>query len=200
MKDLINRLILLYCIVVFTSCGGDEPVSSEMSYTDVRDGQVYRTIEMNGLTWMIDNMNYSDNDLGWVYRDDISYESPYGRMYDWWMTPQVCPEGWRLPTKEEYEALSEVIADGDMSLKSDEFNLLAGGLRQNNQGQYDNKTEYQSIDSEGFFWTSTEFKQGIVDMNGEEISAFLLYYNETENRIGVFALNKEHGFSVRCVQ
>ena len=197
MKTYITKLTIFYCILLILSCGGDD---NDNTFVDDRDDQVYRTTEINGLTWMTDNMNYAGNDLGWTHLDDPSFAATYGRLYDWSMVSEVCPNSWRLPTQQESETLAQVITDDKMTLLPNELNLIAGGLRQNDQGQYDGKTEYQLFESFGFFWTSTEFIQNRLDINGEEISAHSFYYDKSKNLFGVAPSNKEIAISVRCVR
>lgn len=191
------RLFILLITLSILSCGGND---SDNTFIDIRDGQSYQTTEINDLTWMTDNMNYGKNNLGWTHKDDPSYASTYGRLYDWWMISEVCPDGWRIPTQQEYLSLANSLSDEEMIVLPNTFNFIAGGLRQNNQGQYDDKTEYQLLELLGFFWSSTEFLQDRLDMNGEEISAHALFYNKDNNVVDVAPANKEQGFSVRCVQ
>lgn len=197
MNRLITLITILTIVLALLSCGGD---NEDNTFVDSRDDQTYGTTEINGLTWMTDNMNYEGNNLGWAHLDDPSYTTTYGRLYDWSMASSVCPSGWRLPTQQEVENLTETIANNEMKVQPNEFNLIAGGLRQNDQGQYVDKTEYQLFESFGFFWTSTEVLQDRVDANGEEISAFTLTYDKSKNIVDVAPANKEHGFSVRCVR
>lgn len=205
MKTSINFMLILFLLIAFgISCDEKENPEQEENETfiDPRDGQEYPLVNIGIHTWTAVNLNYKgpSGDLGWVYRDDNSYEEKYGRMYNWDMTSQVCPDGWKLPTKEQYTYLINQIGNAEGVVIDEKFNLIAGGLRQNNQGQYDDKTEYQTIDNEGFFWSASEDFNSMVDNNGNHISSFLLYYNAAENNIGLFGLNKEHGFSVRCVK
>ncbi|MCB9052334.1 MAG: caspase family protein [Lewinellaceae bacterium] len=52
------------------------------SFTDPRDGRTYRTVELNGLRWMAENLNY-DIRGGWFFENDPNTGRQYGRFYDW---------------------------------------------------------------------------------------------------------------------
>ena len=74
------------------------------SMKDPRDGNVYRTIVYDGQTWMAENINYyteSDPTIKNYSVCSQKIKCDYGRFYNADAALKACPEGWRLPKKEE---------------------------------------------------------------------------------------------------
>jgi len=67
------------------------------------DGKMYSTSVINGRRWMRENLNH-DVDGSMCYDNIASNCTIYGRLYNWSAAKDVCPGGWRLPTKEELSA------------------------------------------------------------------------------------------------
>lgn len=97
---------------------GDETIVKDSTITDQRDGQTYRIRRFNHLWWMIDNVNleledslyYKDVYIGrgsYYYDNDPKNGIKYGQLYDLSSALDACPNGWRLPTIKEWEALNE---------------------------------------------------------------------------------------------
>lgn len=109
------------------------------SYLDDRDGHTYRTVKVGDQLWMADNFAYlpsvylassiSANKMRYyVYPGDTSdvevakqseYYQKYGALYNWVAAAGVAPEGWRLPSKADWNALCEYIASENNLSQSD---------------------------------------------------------------------------------
>ena len=87
------------------SKSSDQSDSKLGTYTDPRDGQVYKTVEINGKTWLAENLNYDTSDGCWFYNNDPKNGEQYGRLYTWRSAQKACPPGWHLPTDKEWKAL-----------------------------------------------------------------------------------------------
>ena len=191
--------------------------------TDSRDGQTYKTVTIGIQTWMAQNLNYETAN-SYCYKDSASYCTKYGRLYKWaaamdsvgtWSTNGkgcgynktcsptypvrgVCPEGWHLPTEEEFETLFTAVGGQSIEvLKSTSgwnssdngtdafaFSALPAGDR----------FDFGDYYGEGFlayFWSSTEINSGVAYFMN------LLYDFDDAD---LYNYNKNFGFSVRCLQ
>ena len=113
-------------------------------FTDERDGQTYSTIEIGRQCWMTENLNIGSRIDGAVnqqdngeiekycYGDDEANCDQFGGLYQWDEIMQydtarfnagLCPEGWHLPTMEEWNRLIDYA--GGPSVAGD--SLKAGG-------------------------------------------------------------------------
>ncbi|MDR0330104.1 MAG: hypothetical protein LBH93_00100, partial [Chitinispirillales bacterium] len=82
------------------------PEPSVDTFTDERDGQVYRIVKMpDGRWWMAENLNYDVGDGSRVYDTDPLNAEKYGRLYDWESAKRAAPDGWHLPTRTEWQSL-----------------------------------------------------------------------------------------------
>lgn len=164
-------------------------------YTDMRDGQQYRTVKIGNLVWMGENLNFrADN--SWCSEDDVLRCNQYGRLYDWNTARDACPNGWHLPSRIEWDDLVQATGGSTVAgrkLKSrtqwngmDDFGFsaLPGGYR-------DDQSSITHVDETGFWWSATESESG---------TAYYRAMNSTSaNVVDRDTRHKGEGFSVRCV-
>lgn len=98
--------------------------------TDPRDGQIYKTVTIGSQVWMAENLNYLPEDTvgtiwagksvcgGGEWRSLVEGDcSTYGRLYESSFMnktayiKEICPTGWSLPTKGQYETLISFLGD-----------------------------------------------------------------------------------------
>ena len=184
---------------------GSEAARQIGTFTDKRDGRKYKTAVIGGKTWTAENLNYESSCpegdesicMQWCYGDDKSNCGKYGLLYNWHTARAVCPKGWRLPSREEWDGLVKA-ADGDgKALKSvlgwnengggtDDFGFsaLPGG------GRYADGS-FNHVGKFGYWWTASEGGGG---------GAYGRYISYTKDDVSEGYSDKALGFSVRCLR
>ncbi|MBR4784248.1 MAG: hypothetical protein IK012_03225 [Fibrobacter sp.] len=131
----------------------DSTALEQGTFVDERDGREYKTVGIWTQVWMAENLDYRDSVAmpelegnRWCYDDDVEKCDAYGSIYTCETAKQVCPDGWHLPTKDEwYDMLNFVTSMGGITqtaLRSTSgwirnlngtdaigFNALPGGFR-----------------------------------------------------------------------
>lgn len=179
-------------------------------YTDPRDGQRYQTVEIGNQVWFAENLNYETYN-SWWYDNDPENGETYGRLYTWDAALNACPDGWHLPSDEEWKTLemelgmsqSEADDDGWRGTEQGEHMKSTSGW--NNDGNGTNSSGFSALPggykvsggpfvnlgSKGYWWSSTEFSSSdawnrSIHYDSDDVRRYYSY--------------KDAGFSVRCLK
>jgi uncharacterized protein (TIGR02145 family) len=177
------------------------------SIQDARDGQWYRTTCIGDQVWLAENMNYTPG----VCYDDVNDNcDTYGRLYTIMEatgavgssedTPVqgICPDGWHVPSQQEYEQLIDFLGGSSVagdSLKSNDswptsysdpygFSALAAGWWQ--EEACPTTPGYCYLGSQTGFWTSSAFYD---DFNDEFIYSAVQI--NTSSSASIFGIRSE---------
>lgn len=147
-------------------CDANEWKMNEIILTDPRDNKEYRTTHVAGLQWMMENFAADTAKFLW---DEI--------------TADFCPDGWRIPTQDEWGALFKAM-----------------------QGLASNASTMKLISYAGHFnnwWTSTE--------SGDSVYVAHTFYTPMDYSqslkfeydsygVSLMSKNTKYGNYIRCVK
>ena len=213
------------------------------SMTDDRDGQVYRTVTIDGRTWMAENLNFDPGqggaedakyDWSWCYDSIPENCDVAGRLYTWAAAVDsvklatdaenpldcgyrkgcglkgtvqgICPSGWHLPSKWEWEYLAHFVHEGENLMSRNGWNSPGMGPGGNGKDTYGfsalpvgscNGYFSQGAGSEANFWSATECDTKDYYLDLAAFAFSLDYYGP---RVLMRSTYKDIAYSVRCVK
>lgn len=225
------------------SAEGYYPKSSG-TFIDSRDNEEYRWVKIGEQIWMAENLNFGtmidprdhtstyNYPIKYCYDTDESNCEEYGALYPWTTLMSgeegsnyvpsnvkgICPNGWHIPSDEEWNNLERYLGTEEDRIYIQGLNTRGrvGHFLRSTSGWYTEEYQgYQGYDSFGFnvkpagsknywnsydaygglsyhayFWTSAEYGDGgAYDRNFD--NAFNILRSGTIDRMG---------FSVRCVK
>lgn len=184
--------------------------------TDTRDGQIYRTTTIGNQEWMAENLNYAA--VGSTcYKCEV-----YGRKYTWAAamgldsiydmvsaseyitTPHrgVCPEGWHVPTSEEFHVLDNIPQSSLMitNVVAWDFVFYAIRVNPNDIPVPTDDYGFSALPEDSFgdgahFWTTSESKE-----NEAETYFITSLHPEYEPSLLIPERDKTRSFFIRCLK
>ncbi len=160
-------------------------------------GHAYKTVYIHGLQWMAENMKCPKGNYKYINKDESINDN--GLLYDWNSAADrdFCPEGWRLPTREEASAMLAVSgstwADSSNALRAaswadgkDTYGFSALPAGNYISGQYYFQNE------QSFIWTSSD----LIDRNEDDA----WYLRISPGFASILYTTKKCFFSARCVK
>lgn len=166
------------------------------------DGNTYPTKELGGLLWMTENLRVTKDAAGKAItyfhpNDDPTQTKAYGLLYDYPTACQVCPEGWRLPTNEDWENLL-VLGEDDIAPLWKDVDYWPAEEGTNSTGFSVRPTGYgNSGEFDNGFGEKTLFMSKTKD-NEHDIWTYI--FEKGKSSIRKAPQHPTYGFSVRCVK
>ncbi len=170
------------------------------TFTDSRDGKTYKTVKIGEQVWMAQNLNYQTDSGAWCYENSADSCNKYGRLYDWNTAKTVCPAGFHLPSREDWQNLVDYVGGDEKAGKKLKarsgwngmgngtdgfgFSALPSGRRDSGDG-------FRYAGNYGDWWTTTEHS------NGSAYGQMMHYGYDGVDRF--YGDKKSYGFSVRCI-
>lgn len=118
-------VMVVFCEDIEPSKPAEEsPSVSYGTMTDSRDGKTYKTIEIGEQTWMAENLNY-ESSTSYCYQNSLDSCDKYGRLYTYNEADTVCPDGYRLPTRMDFDNLLRPLSEAVYDERLDwHYNLI----------------------------------------------------------------------------
>lgn len=128
-------------------------------FIDDRDQEKYEWVRIGEQIWMNDNLRYAsgkfiDNRKEWKKNEDAAYswyedkeynKKRYGAFYNYKATKDACPDGWRLPTFEDFFILIKHLEHKEESKETNAF-MIAFGTRNTKEKDYSNINVNNALD------------------------------------------------------
>jgi uncharacterized protein (TIGR02145 family) len=196
MKHIVVIGLFLFCMKLSSQEFGD--------FTDQRDGKVYKTVQIGSQIWMAENLKYRSENPRAIFSNSTVLSEVFGNLYCWEIAKEVCPDGWHLPSDEEWTKLAEYlggeeVAGGKMKEKStywisfteeanngSGFSALPGGYLENPRD-----SSYPWMGEICFFWSTNE---------KDRTSGWFRYVKFDNNLLKAGDGDKKFGMSVRCLK
>jgi uncharacterized protein (TIGR02145 family) len=203
---------------------------------DSRDGNYYQTVIIGNQCWMAENLKYlpSVADLGtssdtnpyyYVYDyDDTDVEEAkatdnykiYGVLYNWSAANIACPEGWHLPSDDDFKELemalgmSQADADSEGLRGTNEGSKIAGAYDLWQDGDLRNNIEFgtsgfSAIPAGVYYYQDPSFL-GLGTMpafwssTASSLSRWSRVLTHDNSSISRSSDETSNGFSVRCIK
>jgi uncharacterized protein (TIGR02145 family) len=132
---------------------GLEPAGT---FSDSRDDRGYDWVRIGSQLWMAENLNFRTQTGSWCYEDDEARCNELGRLYDWNTALSACPQGWRLPSDEDWDTLNATLnPQAGRKLReggSSGFNAEMAGYR-----FYDGS--YHNLGQSTSYWSSAPYTE-----------------------------------------
>jgi uncharacterized protein (TIGR02145 family) len=213
-----KTIISLLALVFIYSC---TPQDAPITFTDSRDGKVYKTVTIGSQVWMAKNLAYLPSVVGpdtyshtepyyYVYgyngtfvaaaKGTTNYQT-YGVLYNWPAALTACPDGWHLPSVAEWTQLTDYLGG---------TSVAGGKMKETGTAHWDspntgatNSSGFTALPGgcrffDGSFWYIGDvgFWWSSTQLHTDTAWTSDLSYLFSSRG----SYSKGHGFSVRCVR
>lgn len=141
------------------------------TFIDSRDKNEYGYVELDGKMWMSENLKYDMGENS-TCRNNINANCKlFGYMYNLEVVESGCPDGWRIPTQEEWKYLLINKAANNLQILypfgGTGFDLLLGGEmihdEESKTDTYTAKYLFNTEDRPGYYYIDSKGKVELDD-------------------------------------
>jgi uncharacterized protein (TIGR02145 family) len=196
------------------------------------DGNTYKTVKIGTQTWMAENLKVTRYRNGviipevakqtdWTnlkagawctFTNNANFGQIYGKLYNWYTVQDsrgVCPVGWRIPKKNDFEILKNNLGGDSLSAvrlmesgpeywKSNTGNNTSGFSARAGSWRGGDGNFYYWVGDSGHWWTSTK-ESGNTTWDVNHPWVFTINgYRSLLSRDPYFSINA--GASIRCIK
>lgn len=200
----------------------DGKIIATDSVVDI-DGNSYLTVKIGEQWWMVENLKviryrngdslkFAPDSVSWKFQNSrqrgayCSYQNEwhnlqkYGNLYNWHAVNDkriLAPQGWRIPTKADYDELENYVEEEPNKLiiiggnhggtNETGFSALFGGYRNSNG-------DFYGSNNLACFWISNSYNW--------DSSSWIKAYSLRLYKYGVYltSIKKDSGLSIRCIK
>jgi uncharacterized protein (TIGR02145 family) len=189
-----KKIFSIFASLLIFNC-----IAGQNNFTDNRDGKIYRTITIHGVTWMGENLKFEARSGAHLFDHNSENLPCYGFLYEWKTAVSACPSGWHLPTGRDFQTLANhyELRETWRKVASDpsSFGIQLGGMQ-------DHEGTFSEMDESGYYWTSTEY-----DTSNAEYFSYLMInkmpvvdVSRKEDIADIPGTEKVNKYSVRCIR
>lgn len=172
-----RKLFTLLLILLSLTSNGQKG-----TFTDQRDNKSYKWIKIGEQTWMAENLKYNDTTL-YNYTTILN-----GQKQDTTQIKGICPDGWHIPSINEWNKLFLTVGRQYAADRLEEKN----GFNSLFCGRYNaDIKKLENVKTHSYYWSTTE----------RDISTVWIYFLfDGVSSVSKIDGDKKFGYSLRCLK
>ena len=214
MNKNINNLFLMAILissVILVSCSNDDnpavpTINNSGTFTDSRDSNTYKWVEIGEQVWMAENLAYKPNSGNyWAINNNDNNIPIFGYLYDWDIAQTIAPAGWHLPSQEEWQLLVNYLGGSDKAFSK---LLEEGTVHWKTPNNATNESKFTALPTGYFDQRDNSFNgfsyltmfHSSTEYSGNNSAAMGLLLNQNFLEASIEGRPKELALPIRCIK